>query len=260
MDNNKIIIFVRHGESTENAAKKQGIVYDKNNIVLTENGQVQAKTTGKYLYDTFGKFDKLYTSYATRCIQTTEIIKSEIKHNKNHKIDDLLIEVGYKSNKLDGLNKEERKKIFDNIKLTLPKDSIFDGIKTFRQLDEKLNKTVNPFDRLKILKTWPDIEKKHLDIKPNSTQVTNNYKKFLKKLKDTRDRTILVISHGNCIENLQSMLCNIDMMNDNVIIQARKDNDVDNERFGNCCVICLELSNGKYSLVSPASINHLKVS
>jgi broad specificity phosphatase PhoE len=41
----KRIIFVRHGESTENIASKEGKKYDKNNIVLTENGKKQAKKT-----------------------------------------------------------------------------------------------------------------------------------------------------------------------------------------------------------------------
>ena len=42
---NKKIIFVRHGESTENKAIKDGKSYDKNNIVITDKGKNQAIKT-----------------------------------------------------------------------------------------------------------------------------------------------------------------------------------------------------------------------
>jgi broad specificity phosphatase PhoE len=78
----KRIIFVRHGESTENKASTDNKSYDPNNIKLTELGKQQAMITGKYLYKIFGKFDKVYSSPATRCKETANIIMEEINHKK----------------------------------------------------------------------------------------------------------------------------------------------------------------------------------
>lgn len=112
----KRIIFVRHGESTENKASTDNKSYDPNNIKLTELGEKQAQITGKYLYKVFGKFDKVYSSPATRCIETANmtlrvnlllrnnIIMEEINYKKKLDIDELLVEVGYNHNNLDGLS------------------------------------------------------------------------------------------------------------------------------------------------------------
>jgi len=248
--NEKKIIFVRHGESTENIATITGKSYDKDKIVLTKLGEEQAKITGEYLYKTFGKFDKVYTSPVTRCVQTADIIINQIDYKKKLEIDNLLVEIGYESNILDGLSKEEKIKIFDNIKLTLPKDNFYTGIKTFRQLEEKLNKTNNPFDKLKITKNWSNIEKIHLNIKPNKQQVKNNLKKFLKYLTKSNDENILVISHGGCISTVQKMICNIDINNIHISFTPTEIN--------NCSIACISLKNNKYSLVSSANSSHLK--
>lgn len=71
----KRIIFVRHGESTENKASTDNKSYDPNNIKLTELGEKQAMITGKYLYKVFGKFDKVYSSPATRCKETANMTR-----------------------------------------------------------------------------------------------------------------------------------------------------------------------------------------
>ena len=256
----KRIIFVRHGESTENKASTDNKSYDPNNIKLTELGKKQAMITGKYLYKIFGKFDKVYSSPATRCKETANIIMEEINHKKKLNIDELLVEVGYNHNNLDGLSSEEQNKIFDSITINLPKDKsnlkLFNGIKTFRQLEKRLDETVNPYDRIKIYNTWGDIEQNHLGIKPNSTQVGKNYKKILNNLKKTDDETILIVSHGACIGLLQRMICNINLNNIDIkIISNKLDTD---KLLGNCCICCLGLEDNKYLLVSPANTNHLK--
>ena len=57
----KKIIFVRHGESTENLANKKVEKYDESKIVLTKDGIKQVKVTGKYLHKTFKKTNiKIY--------------------------------------------------------------------------------------------------------------------------------------------------------------------------------------------------------
>ena len=257
MNNNyKRIIFVRHGESSENIAMHNGKSYDKNNIVLTDKGKKQAKLTGHYLYDIFGKFDQVYSSPATRCVQTGNIINKQIKYKNKLIIDNLLVEIGFDSNKLDGLSFNEQKEVFDNIKLTLPKDKLFNGINTYDQFKNKLNETINPYDKLKMYQILNQIDNTYLEIKPNTNQVKNNYKKFLKNLKKSKANNILVISHGRCISLLQKLLCNVDTNNMNLYFEPNF-KEVSN-KLGNCCISCLELNNNKYSLVSPANTNHLK--
>jgi broad specificity phosphatase PhoE len=129
----------------------------------------------------------------------------------------------------------------------------FSKIKTFRQLNNKLNQTTNPYDRLKITKTWLEVEKLHLDINPNTDQVANNYNKFLKNLKKSNDKNILVISHSESINILQKIICNIDIMNMDLDIQNK---DI-KSNYGNCCILCLSLEKNKYSIVSPANTSHL---
>ena len=103
---------------------------------------------------------------------------------------------------------------------------------------------------------WPEIEKIHLDIKPNAKQVSNNYKKFLKKIKKSKDENILVISHGGSINILQKIICNIDIMDMQLYIDI-KNIKSNNGNFGNCCILCLGIEKNKYTLVSPANTNHL---
>ena len=189
----KRIIFVRHGQSTQNKAFTDNKSYDKNSVKLTDEGKKQAMITGKYLYKIFGKFDKVYSSPATRCIETANIIMKEINHKKKLDIDESLIEIGYKSNKLDGLSKDESDKQLYSFKLNLPKDKsnlkLFNGIENFKQLEKRLEETVNPYDKIKIHKIGNEIYDNHLQMKPNTYQVKNNYKKFLNNLKKTDDET-----------------------------------------------------------------------
>ena len=195
-------------------------------------------------------------SLDSKLSETANIIMEEINYKKKLDINELLVEVGYNHNNLDGLSKDESDKIFDSITINLPKDKLFNGIKTFRQLEKRLEETVNPYDRIKIYNTWGDIEQNHLGIKPNSTQVGKNYKKFLNNLKKTDDETILIVSHGACIGLLQRMICNINLNNIDIqIISNKLDTD---KLFGNCCICCLGLEDNKLTLVSPANTNHLK--
>ena len=179
----------------------------------------------------------------------------EIHHKKKLDIDESLIEIGGKTNITDGLSKDEENKIYDSITINLPKDKLFNGIKTFRQLEKKLEETVNPYDRIKLYNIWNEIEKEDLKIKPNTSQVKNNYKKFLNNLKKSNDETILVISHGGCIGVVQRMICNINSNNIDIKIISKYYDT--NNLFGNCSICCLGLENNNFSLVSPANTNHL---
>jgi len=247
----KRIIFVRHGESTENVASIAGKSYDKNKITLTKNGKNQAKITGEYLNKVFGKFDKVYSSPVRRCIETSNNIIKQINYKDSIIIDDNLAEMGYISNNLDGLSKEEKQKIFDNTKLdNLPKDKIFNGISNWEQFEKKINETKNPFDKLQLTRLFPRFEKMPaFDVKPNSKELKGNLKRFFKNVKKTKYNNILVITHGGCIGMIQKILCNID------------ETSIEFNKFGdknNCCIVCVGLENNKYSLVAPASIKHLE--
>ena len=251
----KRIIFVRHGESTQNKEYRDNKSYDKNNIKLTDEGKKHAMITGKYLYKIFGKFDKVYSSPATRCKETANIIMEEIHHKKKLDIDESLIEIGDKSNITEGLSRDESDKLYDSFTLNLPKDKLFNGIKNFKQLEKRLEETVNPYDRTKLFNIGVKIDNQYLKMKPNASQVKNNIKKFLNNLKKTDDETILVISHIGCINQVQKIICNIDNIMDIQIISTNLDT---NKLFGNCCICCLGLENNKLTLVSPANTNHLK--
>jgi len=245
----KKIIFVRHGESTENVSVEKGIKYDKNNIVLTDKGNKQAEITGQYLYEVFGKFDKVYASPATRCVQTANIIIEQTNYKKKLKIDNLLVEIGYYSNNFNGISKDSKEKILDNLNVKLPKDKLYKDIKNFRQLEIKLKEIKDPFDKQKIYKNWSNFElDPQLNIKPTTIQVANNYKHFLKNIKESNDKTILVISHGGCIGILQKLICNIDINNF----------DTFNGDTKNCCICCISLEKNKYSVVSFANTKHLE--
>jgi hypothetical protein len=181
----------------------------------------------------------------------------EINHKKKLDINELLVEIGYYHHRLDGLSKDESDKIYDSITFDLPKDKLFNGIKNLKQLGKRMEETVNPYDRLKIYNQYYEIENKNFGIKPNTSQVRKNYKKILNNFKKTDDDTILIVSHGGCINMLQRMICNIN--SNNIDIKIISNNLDTNNLIGNCCICCLGLEDNKYSLVSPANTNHLKI-
>ena len=80
------VFFVRHGETPANFEKRP---YKDITEPLTEKGIIQAKKAGQYL-KTFGKFDLVISSPATRSIQTAENIMKEIGYTKKIKIDELI--------------------------------------------------------------------------------------------------------------------------------------------------------------------------
>jgi bisphosphoglycerate-dependent phosphoglycerate mutase len=132
------IIFVRHGESIENVAIEKGKSYDPDNIVLTNMGIQQATKTGKYLAKTFGKFDKVFSSPVTRCVQTSNLIMEQISFPpESIKIDDLLVEIGFHNDNSIGLSK-------DHVKNFLKKNN------KLLNLQKQIENTSNPFDKLSL--------------------------------------------------------------------------------------------------------------
>lgn len=75
------IIFMRHGEAGHNqGARLRGDAAYKDpayaDAHLTATGRQQALETAKILEARFGRFDHVFTSPLTRCLQTTQIVHS----------------------------------------------------------------------------------------------------------------------------------------------------------------------------------------
>jgi len=235
------IIFIRHGESNENIAMEDGKSYDKNNIKLTKLGREQAEKTGKYLYETFGKFDLIFTSPIKRCVETTEIISKEIKYSGKIIEDKLLSEIG---NPFAGLSTEERNKIIKkNTKL----------INTWKKIEE----TKDPFEKFDLRVKERQIYENDYYFTPNNTESTKNCKKFLNKLKKEKSKNILVISHWGTIDTILRILCNLDNISIPFILSSKSYKEI-KEIFGNCSCFYVGLKDSKYHIVMPPNTYHLE--
>lgn len=238
------IIFVRHGESTQNVAGEKGESYDAKNIVLTDKGIEQAKKTGTYLSKTFGKFDKVYSSPVTRCVQTSNIIMEQIGFEPEFiQIDELLVEIGYYKDKLEGMSKEQiDKSMISNKKIS--------------KLEEKIKKTFNPYEKILLLNKFGYEYDKFFELKPSLQEAKTNCEIFLEKLKDLNDcEQILVVTHGGIIGLIQKIVCNIDVEN-NILFSKKKFDSV-KELGGNCTILCLCLTDNCIKMISPANTYHL---
>ena len=239
------IIFIRHGESTENVAKEKGIAYDKESIVLTKLGEEQATKTGEYLSKTFGKFDIIYSSPIRRCVQTSELIAKEIKYPvKNIIQDNMLVEIGAISNLFDGLSQKDI-------------DEILNKNKKITNITSKIEKETDPFEKYKLRIKEAEIFDNY-DIKPKYTDATKNCKKFLKMLKKTEHKKILVITHGGVIDTFVRELCNINQRVAETYTLSIKPYASRKELMGNCCCFYVGLEDGKYYIVMPPNREHLK--
>ena len=246
---NKIIkiIFIRHGESTENISVSNGEAYDKDNIILTEKGIKQSKITGKYLNKTYKKFDYIISSPITRCIQTSNIIMNELKYNhKELIIDKNLIENGSNYDSLAGLSKIDR-------------DEIIDSDKKYNKILTKINLTKNPYKKYILNKKIYNYVINNYKYSPNLYEVKDNIINFLSKLKilikENNYKKILVITHGGVINIVQKIICNIDIETE--IYLSNKEFTHENELLGNCTCSCIGLENNEFKLISPANTYHL---
>jgi len=71
------IFFVRHAQTQANI-DNLNYTLDDTLHPITERGKKQATYTGKYLKDSFGKFDLVISSPRLRCIQTAKLIRNWI--------------------------------------------------------------------------------------------------------------------------------------------------------------------------------------
>jgi len=73
----KTLVLVRHAESEGNirsSSERAGYDVASHNYALTPKGRDQAKITGEYLRQRFGKFDVYYVSYYRRSRETMELM------------------------------------------------------------------------------------------------------------------------------------------------------------------------------------------
>jgi len=232
------IIFVRHGEATHNTPGR----HDPENIILTDKGRKQATKTGKYLKKVFGKFDEIYTSPMTRCVQTSDLIAKEINYNSSSTVvDSLITEIGENSG-VEGLSyKEIGKLVAKNKKLQ----------KLFKIAQNEMDPYKKPYLFRKFYKEHDEF----LKFEPDTEKAEENCKKFLNKLKKSKVKKILVVSHGGTIDIFQRMICNVDKFSP--VIFSNKIFTSFDELAGNCCIMCTKLENSKYELVVPRNTNHL---
>jgi 2,3-bisphosphoglycerate-dependent phosphoglycerate mutase len=78
----KLLVLVRHGESTGNIKtdeERPGFEVPTYGYELTDRGREQAKITGRYLNEQFGDFDFYYVSYYHRSRETMSLMYPEAK-------------------------------------------------------------------------------------------------------------------------------------------------------------------------------------
>jgi broad specificity phosphatase PhoE len=226
------ILFIRHGESTENIAMKNNKEYDTNNIVLTNKGIAQAKATAKYIKKVFGKIDCIYHSPVYRCQQTAEIIAKNVNYIKELVPNELLMEYGYTS-------------LFDNMAFTIKQKNI-------KKIDKRFNKILkdmNPFTKLNnISSTQEDLEKKY-NFKPDTNDVIVNYTKFFEDINKNNKR-ILVIGHGGTTNIMLTRILNMNQFNSIAFREI-------GVKVTNCSITSVLYNNDKFELVQFPNDKHL---
>jgi len=236
----KQIVFVRHGESTQNFAEDFGKEYDINNIVLTKKGIHQAEITGKYLKKIYGKFDIIYSSPITRCVETSKIFMKHLNYSFNNLIQDpLLIEAGeFNHDFFESAIKEDKKSV---------------------KLEKAVYNELNPFKKLDLSKLFYKRFSEYYNVDPNDEGVYRNYTKFLDKIKRSSHKKILVIAHAGTLVDIQKIICGVSLEND--IISFCVSNDSTNPKCdcGNCSIMCVKFVDNKHELITPPDNSHLNV-
>lgn len=241
------IIFVRHGESTQNEAYKNNTDYDLHNIILTKLGESQAIKSAIYL-NMYGKFDVIYSSPLFRAKQTANLIKQELKFNNDIIINNLLEE--YNDGILDTMQiKEKNEYIAKNKKLT--------------KLFEKETKETNLFKKYKITEQIQNEYFRYIKSTLDYNDQIKNVGKFLNYLKKQNYKRVLVVCHGGILDCISSIITNTSLYNNDLKIvlssqTTKSQNPVPFIQKGNCDIIGILLENKKYKLIIPRNNLHLK--
>jgi broad specificity phosphatase PhoE len=242
------ILFVRHGQSTENSAIENGEAYDHENIVLTDRGKIQAEVTGEYL-KMFGKYDIVYHSPLTRCVQTSDIICKVLEFKGETIKSDLIIELGAEDN-LQGLTKQQREEIIKNNK-------------EYIKLEDLIKNEKNLFKKAKLQETVYHLASDFLEMKPSLDKHISDSKKFIDVLKKQNCERILVICHGGTIFTISRLITNINpntdtvaiMLNEQTVKVKNPEPIIEND---NCCIMGVLLKDNVLHMVIPRNNLHLK--
>jgi len=193
------LVLVRHGESQWNLENR---FTGWTNVGLTENGIIEAKSTGQILKDDGYDFDIVYTSVLKRAIRTMDLCLETIG------IENIPIEYNWRLNErhygaLQGLNKAETAKKYGNEQVHIWRRSY--------------NIPPPPLDHND--KLHPRFEDRYKDLDPSDLPASEC-------LKDTVDRflpfwheniapsiqagkKVLIVAHGNSLRALLKYLDNI---------------------------------------------------
>jgi broad specificity phosphatase PhoE len=243
MIDDKEIVFVRHGQSTENVARVTGEGYDPDNIILTGRGREQANITGEYLKRVYGEFDAVYSSPTKRCIETSEIIMSRLNYDHNSLIkSELLIEAGDRHHKLSGLSKEES-------------ENVINGNKELLDLNKVIDSELNPFRKLELSKVYYKDATIYLEVDPDYNQLASNFIKFISGIRASPRTKILVVGHGGTLSGMQKLMCGVSLENDIIKFGLMKNKDIPS--YGNCSIMCVKFSQGNFELISPPDDSHI---
>lgn len=234
-DNTINIIFIRHGESTQNKAMRDDEDYDIENIVLTKIGEEQAKMTGQYIKDVY-HIDKIYSSPIKRCVQTSNHIINNMNYDGELIIKEELIEIGEINHDFFSASKEEQEELINR------HSDVF-------ELQEELNNNKNQFDKLEKSEMFMDKLSMAFNIEPSYSSASVQYKNVLDELVNDTVKNIIVVCHRGTIENIEKMICGIDVYNQLKISNVT-----------NCSITCIQYDkiNDKFKLVSKASDSHIE--
>jgi len=238
------IIFVRHGQTDTNVANKTYGIDDDPSI--NSIGITQAEKTGKYL-QMFGKFDMVFSSPKSRCLETAQHINKNIDYNKDIIIDKLLAE------KSTGLYANKTPEEIENM---------LNKHKKTKSIQDEINKEKNPF-KLAELRFKYDTEKSKHGKVETPDDLINRINKFLNKIKKLKCKRVLVVTHSSILAFLNGIITNIYKYSHIFVVPPEYSyvsNPVRNfVQKGNCAIIGIKLEDNKFKLVIPANNLHLEI-
>jgi broad specificity phosphatase PhoE len=234
------IIFVRHGQSTQNIAYSNNTTYDPNNVSLTKLGETQAETTGEYLKK-FGKYDAIFSSPLLRAIQTSNIIKNKLNFKNDIIVDNRLKE--HNIGNLEGLKQDDVNEYINKNKQL---------ITLLKRVDDE----PNLYKKYKLNEKFTNMYFEYVKSTLTIEDQLKNAKSFLNFIKKQNYKRILVISHGGIMDVISSIICNTNVYNQDIKIVL---NNPDKKIYsGNCDVVGVLLENNKFSLVIPRNNMHVQ--
>ena len=192
------LILVRHGQSTWNLEKKFTGWVD---VDLTENGELEAKKSGKLIKSKNINIDIYYSSFQLRAKNTLNLIKEVLNDTKLSKKAWQLNERHYGA--LTGLNKDE-------MKIKLGEEKVHQFRRSWDLRPDPLDKN-NPYHPINI-ETYKEIPINKI---PDTESLKDTYERVLEFYKQEIENkisknNILISAHGNSIRALCKYLFRLD--------------------------------------------------